>query len=233
MSGTQYIPVKEAGAAASDHELSLTRVERNPIYNTYLKRCRFRSERHSELGRAPLMSILLALLFSPALTVQLAAQKVRVEYERAADFSKFKTYAWVPGTPLFDPTLDADIRNSVIGVLQQRGMTEAGVGVADLLVTYHAAVNTDLSVGTALDPTFAASGGVPVPGHSAWEVAGAGATHVTKGSLTVEMVDRAANRPVWSGTAKHTVSDMPHERWEQIQKALDKLFRRFPPKRSK
>jgi hypothetical protein len=114
-------------------------------------------------------------------------------------------------------------------VLQQSGMTEARVGAADLLVTYHAAVNTDLSVGTAIDPTFAASGGVPTPGHSAWEVAGGGATHVTKGSLTIEMVDRAANRPVWSGTAKRTVSDMPHERWDQVQKALDRLFRRFPP----
>lgn len=184
-------------------------------------------------GRAPLISVLLTVLLSPALTLQLAAQKVRVEYEKATDFSKFKTYAWVPGTPVFDPRLDAYIRNSVISVLQQSGMTEAGVGAADLLVTYHAAVNTNLSVGTALDPTYAASGGVPAPGHSAWEVAGGAATHVTKGSLTVEMVDRAANRPVWSGTAKHTVSDMPHERWEQIQKALDKLFRRFPPKRSK
>jgi hypothetical protein len=161
--------------------------------------------------------------------LQLSAQKVRVEFDKTTNFSKYKTYAWVDGTPVFDPQLDAYIKDTVIGVLRHSGMTETGVSEASLLVTYHAAINTNLSVGTALDPTFAASGGTPMPGHSVWEVAGSGATHVTKGSLTVEILDRVANHPIWTGTAKHTVDDRPHEHWKQLQKALDKLFRSFPP----
>lgn len=175
-----------------------------------------------------------SLIFALPLVPQLEAQKVKIDYDKTADFSKFRTYAWVPGTPVFDPQLDAYIRNSIVDMLRHIGMTEAPVNAADLLVTYHAAIGTDLSVGTALDPTFAATGGTPMAGHSIWETAGGGApTHVTKGSLAFEILDRVANRPIWTGTAKHTVSDTQHERWNQIQKALDKLFRHFPPKPQK
>jgi hypothetical protein len=175
-----------------------------------------------------------SLVFAPPLIPKLDAQKVKVEYDKTTDFSKFKTYAWVPGTPVFDPQLDAYIRNSVIDMLRHIGMSEAPVNAADLLVTYHAAVGTDLSVGTALDPTYAATGGTPMPGHSVWETAGGAApTHVSKGSLAFEILDRAANRPIWTGIAKQTVGDTQHERWKQVQKALDKLFRSFPPKPGK
>jgi hypothetical protein len=162
--------------------------------------------------------------------VQLAAQKVKIDYDKTTDFSKFKTYAWVQGTPVMDPRLDTYIKKSLNDMFQHIGMTEASVSTADIVITYHAAVNTDLSVGTALDPTFAASGGVAIPGQSIWETAGgAAAAHVTKGGLAFEILDRAANRPIWTGIAQRTVSDKPSERWDQVQKALDKLFRTFPP----
>jgi hypothetical protein len=174
----------------------------------------------------------LILLFSLSVLVpQLAAQKVRIQYDKTTDFSKFKTYAWVPGTPVFDPMLDAHIKSSIIDVLHRSGMTEVPVNSAELLVTYHAAINTDLSVGTAIDPTYAATGGIATPGSSIWEVGGGGATHVTKGTLICEIVDRLTNRPIWTGTAKHTVSHQHAERWNQVQKTLDKLFHEFPPQR--
>lgn len=206
--------------------------------NRCVKAMKLRMAWHRNLRRSParwsalarLATACAALIFPLLLIPQLDAQKVKIEYDKKTDFSKFKTYAWVPGTPVFDPHLDAYIKNSVIDMLRHLGMTEAPVNAADLLVTYHAAIGTDLSVGTAVDPTFAATGGTPMPGHSIWETAGgAAATHVTKGSLAFEILERAANRPVWTGTAKHTVSDTQHERWKQIQKALDKLFRHFPP----
>jgi len=170
------------------------------------------------------------LLFLLPLVLRLEAQKIEIQYEKTTHFSKFKTYAWVPGTPVFDPHMDTYIQDRFVDVLRRSGMVEAPVNAADVLVTYHAALGTDLSVGTALDPTFAASGGIPKAGHSIWETTGTGGTHVTKGSIAFEILDRVANRPVWIGTAKHTVSDAHHERWKQTEKALDKLFRRFPPK---
>jgi hypothetical protein len=171
-----------------------------------------------------------SLVFVLLLVPQLDAQKVKIEYDKTTDFSKYKTYAWVQGTPLFDPHLDAYVRNSVTDMLHHIGMTEAPINAADILVTYHAAIGTDISVGTALDPTYAATGGTPMPGQSIWQTSsGAAPAHVTKGSLAFEILDRAANRPVWTGVAKNTVKDTQHERQDQLQKVLDKLFRTFPP----
>lgn len=170
----------------------------------------------------------LVFLLTPVLQVE--AQKIKIQYERTTDFSKFKTYAWVPGTPVFDPNMDKYIENRLIEAIRASGMTEAPINTADVLVTYHAALGTDLNVGTALDPTFAATGGVPTAGHSIWETTSTGGTHVTKGSIAFEILDRVAKRPVWIGTAKHTVSDVHNERWNDVEKALDKLLSRFPPK---
>jgi hypothetical protein len=126
--------------------------------------------------------------------------------------------------------MDTYIQSRFVDELRRSGMIEAPINAADVLVTYHAAVGTDISVGTALDPTFAASGGIPQAGHSIWETTGSGGAHVTKGSIAFEILDRVANRPVWIGTAKHTVSDAHHERWKEVEKAIDKLFLRYPPK---
>ena len=189
---------------------------------------RISSARYSSLAQPAAICVLLLFLLS--LVLQLEAQKINIQYEKTVDFSKFKTYAWVPGTPVFDPQLDTYIQNRLVEVLRRNGMSEAPLNAADVLVTYHAAHGTDLSVGTALDPTFAASGGVAVAGHSIWETTGTGGTQVTKGSIAFEILDRAANRPVWIGTAKHTVSDSHQERWNDVEKALDKLLRHFPPK---
>ncbi|HET6178775.1 MAG TPA: DUF4136 domain-containing protein [Candidatus Sulfotelmatobacter sp.] len=193
-----------------------------------LTRFPFRAARCPRITAPGTIAVL--LLFSLTVFVpQLAAQKVRVQYDKTTDFSKYKTYAWVPGTPVFDPKLDAYIEDRVLDALRRSGLSEAPVNSAELLVTYHAAINTDLSVGTAIDPTYAASGGVATPGSSIWEAGGGGTTHVTKGSLIFEIVSRLTNRPIWTGTAKHTVSDQHAERWNQVKKALDKIFQEFPP----
>jgi len=170
------------------------------------------------------------LVFLLLLVVQVEAQKIKIQYDKATNFSKFKTYAWVPGTPVIDPQMDKYIQDRLIEALHHSGMSEAPINTADVLVTYHAALGTDLNVGNALDPTFAQSGGVPIAGHSVWETSGSGGTHVTKGSIAFEILDRAGKRPVWVGKAKHTVSDLHHERWNDVEKALDKLLLRFPPK---
>lgn len=199
-----------------------------PQYAVNIKRHRFQTATICGLvGTLPTWVFLTVLLLPGT---HLAAQKVKIDYDKTTDFSKFKTYAWVQGTPVMDPRLDTYIKKSLDDMFHHIGMTEASVTTADMVVTYHAAISTDLSVGTALDPTFAASGGVAIPGHSIWETAGgAAAAHVNKGGLAFAILDRAANRPIWTGTAQHTVSDKPSERWDQVQKALDKLFRNFPP----
>src|SRR5215469_4085740 len=174
----------------------------------------------------------LVLAFAPQVA---AKRKAEIVYDKTVDFSKYKTYAWVQGFPAIDPRMDLYITHSVNDVLQRSGMKEVKVNEADLIITYNAARDSDLSVGTALDPTYAATGGVPLSGSSIWQTSSTGgvSTHVHKGSLNFEILDRKANKPIWSGTAKDSVSDKPGEHLSQVQKALDDLFRDYPPTSSK
>lgn len=170
----------------------------------------------------------LLLVFTPQLV---AKKKAEIVYDKAVDFSKYRTYAWVQGVPVIDPRIDQYIIHSVDDVLRRSGLTEVKVSEADLVITYNAASQSDLSIGTALDPTYAATGGVPPNGQSIWVASGASGmpTHVRKGSLNFEILDRKANKPVWTGTSKGTLSDKPGDHWSQVQKALDDLFHDYPP----
>ena len=185
--------------------------------------------------RVPVLSIVvpgLLLAFTPKLA---ARKKADIVYDKTVDFSKYKTYAWVRGSPVIDPRIDHYITHSVDDVLRRSALTEVKVNEADLIVTYNAARDSDLSVGTALDPTYAATGGVPPSGSSIWLTSSRGgvSTHVRKGSLNFEILDRKANKPVWTGTAKGTISDKPGDHWSQVQKALDDLFHDYPPAATK
>ena len=181
------------------------------------------------LARGALL-VLPVLLF--AFTPRLAAKKkADIVYDKTVDFSRYKTYAWVQGFPMIDPRMDQYIVHSVDDVLRRSGLIETKVNEADLVVTYNAARDSDLSVGTALDPTYAATGGIPQSGRSIWQTSspGGASTHVDKGSLNFEILDRKADRTIWSGTAKGTISDKPGDHWSQVQKALDDLFHDYPP----
>jgi Domain of unknown function (DUF4136) len=173
--------------------------------------------------------LLVTLLALPA--TQLTAQKVHVDFDKGTDFSRLKTYAWVRGTPANNPNMDFYIKNVVTEFLRRKGITEADFTKADSLITYHAARDADIAVAGSLDPTYAASGGVPLPNQSVWSSSPSGipASFVRKGSLGFQILDKAANKVVWTGTAQGTLKEKVPERLDQIDKALGKLFERYPP----
>lgn len=83
--------------------------------------------------------ILICLAFSLQIAPSAFAQKVSLKYDKSADFSKFKTYAWVQGTPVADPTLDLYIKGAVDGMLAKKEMRKVAPEQADIFLTYHAA----------------------------------------------------------------------------------------------
>src|SRR5262245_19004770 len=67
------------------------------------------------------------------------AQKVAVGFDRAADFSKFKTYSWTTGVPAKSPQIHQMIVTAIEQKLNANGWTRVNDG-GDVLVSYHAAV---------------------------------------------------------------------------------------------
>jgi len=116
-------------------------------------------------------SAVLSLLLTLLLAGTLAAQKVQVEHDKDTDFSQFKTYAWIKGTPAATEVWDQLIIGTVDYELKRKALERiANPDKADLLVTYHAASSgTDLRLNSqAGDPTYAMYGGEPLPGMTPW-----------------------------------------------------------------
>ena len=177
------------------------------------------------------LSILISLL---ALAPFTYAQKVKVTYDKNINFSKFKTYAWVAGTPVASPQWNTLIRDNIDSHLKEKGLAEiADPKSADLLVNYHAASNTDLQLNQATDPTYAMYGGTPLPGDtpfSSGTIAPPVAFTVQKGTLAVHLFDRQQHKIIWVGKATGAVADTTQKKMKQVDKIMTEMFKKYPVK---
>jgi hypothetical protein len=175
------------------------------------------------------------------------AQKVTNDWDKARDFSKYKTYAWVKGMPAKNQMNDQRIVRVIEGQLAAKGLQRVESGAnPDLVVAYHAAVDEEAQF-NAMDTAawgygagwrYGYGGGrmstTTVGGMSTTTVGGMSTTTVTKiliGQLVVNMGDVKDKKIIWHGTASDTVSgkDTPEKAEKTINKAVEKLFKKYPP----
>ena len=166
--------------------------------------------------------------FSIIMTAFAYSQDVHYNYDRGADFASYKTYQWV-NLPegVTDQLIDRDIKRAVDEQLAQKGLIKVEKN-ADLYVGYQAAVG--LEKGLNLSNTgFAGSGG--------WgdrTVQGQTST-IPMGLLLVDLYDPARKQLVWRGDATKTLDlkKDPDKNYKNLQKAMAKLFKNFPPQKNK
>jgi len=151
-------------------------------------------------------------------TAVLYAQKVSVDFDQAAPFATYKTYAWVDGTPAPNPLNEESLHMSVDAHLAMEGL-RMNTTNPDLVVVTHVTTNErqELQVnGFGYGPGW---GG----GYGAANVQ----TYV-EGTLVLDLYDAHTKRMVWRGVATATASDKPTKNASKISKALDKMFETYP-----
>ena len=158
-------------------------------------------------------------------------QDVITNYLPGTDFSKYRTYAWVSiglnGAP--DQILDTQIKQSIDSQLAAKGLTKVDNNKADLLVRYH--------VGVSKEKEWNANGIGDVfrwPGMAtATGSATATSTTIDVGTLVLDMFDPTVKQLVWTGHATKTInpSKDPQKNQKNIDKAMQKLLKEFPPRR--
>lgn len=153
------------------------------------------------------------------------AQNVTFDFDKQADFSSFKTYAWVRGTIVSDPLNHARIVEAVDAQLRMKGLARVDPGAnPDVLVAYHATFDRDLEI-TGFSSGW---GGYRFPGSRSGS---ARAEEILTGTLIVDIVDARTRTIAWRGVARKDV-DMkarPDKRDKNINKAAAKLFKNYPP----
>jgi hypothetical protein len=170
--------------------------------------------------------IILALIAVSIGTVN--AQKVKVQSDPRADFSKYKTYAWDQGM-LPNPIIKQYIVAAVDRAMTGKGLQKVE-GEPDLVLSALIFTQSDL---TMTNPSWAPvlnsiATGIPATSQP-WPV--------TEGTLVIGMSDATTKNGVWRGTATHTLENGPtgdrvrdaKTVEKPINKAVQKMFKQFPP----
>lgn len=156
------------------------------------------------------------------------AQDVSFDYDRGRDFTAIKTYAWADERGLPDEYNHKRIVSAIEAQLAAKGLARVErTGAPDVLISYRTRFANEIEVN-------GYSSGAAWPGYrfgSQWGTARA--EQVLVGTLLVEMVDANSGAGVWRGVATRDIDTKasPEKRDKSINKAAEKLFKNYPPKK--
>lgn len=154
-------------------------------------------------------------------------QDVHYNYDRAIEFATYKTYRWVdiPDGAVPDQLIDRDIKRAIDEQLAQKGLTKVEKD-ADLYVGYRAGIVLEKSI------SLHRSGGPHFGGPWDFDTAHGQTSTVPVGLLLVDIYDPGRKQLVWRGSAAKTIDlkKDPDKNFKNLQKAMAKLFKNYPPK---
>lgn len=189
----------------------------------------------------------LALLCAVLMASPAFAQTVKVNWNQAAPFSDYKTYAWKTGTSQANSFYAGWVKPDVDAQLAAKGLALAPANQKpDIYVTFHIqtqevtdAITTDDGFG----PGWGWGGGPwgvwgGWGGWGGWEGGDFSDTAITTeeprtmGILTVDLYDVAKKHLVWRGQATvDSVSNSQKGDEKQTEKSVEKMFKKYPPKK--
>ena len=173
---------------------------------------------------------LLGLILVLATTSTVFADKVKIDYDKAASFSEFKTYAFKPGLLMLaqdHDRLDRQFFKAMRQELNNRGMTEVPEN-PDVYVTYFGTLGAVSSSGSLYAPGQEARYDWGIP--QGWS--GVTSTTGVEGSLLIEIVNASTRQLAWRATLKGLVKNLgnPDKQEQRINEVIQKAFKEYPPK---
>jgi Domain of unknown function (DUF4136) len=164
------------------------------------------------------------------------AQDVRYNFDRQADFSKFKTYKWVPlkdAAPL-DELVEKQIVQALDQQLEQKGLKKVDSDDADLYIGYQVSVKEETEF-----TTYSTWGSGP-GWYGGWygprsSVTTAETSVVKIGTLVLDVFDSAHHDLIWRGEVSKTIDSKakPDKQTKNLNKAVAKLLKNYPPPQKK
>jgi hypothetical protein len=159
-----------------------------------------------------------------------SGQQVKTDYDRAANFTHYKTYSW-QHVKTRDP-LDVDrIKDAVNAALAAKGWTRVDSG-GDASIVAVEMTRDQQTLNTFYDG---------LGGGWGWRRFGGGgfgeATTTTEtykvGTVVVDLFDTKSKQLIWRGSASDTLSNNSDKNIKNLDKAVEKMFQHFPPSASK
>jgi Domain of unknown function (DUF4136) len=165
------------------------------------------------------------------------AQDVRYDFDKNKDFSKYKTYKWVPikGADQPDELTGKKLTAAVDAELATKGLTKTDSDSADLYIGYQTAIGTEkqftsYNTGWGYGPGWGGGWYGYGGGMSSNTTYGSTST-VYIGQLDLSVYDPVEKQLIWRGNASKTLDPKakPEKKEKNIAKAVKKLLKNYPP----
>jgi hypothetical protein len=179
-----------------------------------------------KLQRAVIVFIGMMFLFAG----RASAQEVKTDYDRSANFGQYKTYSWEKVKT--KDALDVNrIKSAVNAALAAKGWTQVDSG-GDVSIVAVETTQNQQTLNTFYDG---------LGGGWGWRGFGGGgfgeATTTTDtykvGTLVVDLFDTKTKTLLWRGSSSDTLSNNSNKNIKNLDKGVEKMFKKFPPGSSK
>ena len=167
-------------------------------------------------------------------TASSLAQDVRYNFDKSTDFSKFKTYKWVPikEAAKVSDLVDKQVKDAIDTELATKGLSKVDSDDANLYIGYQPAIGEEkqfnsYSTGWGYGPGW---GGGWYGGMGSTSTSGSTST-IYKGQLALDMYDSEGHDLIWRGVVSKTIDPKakPEKQQKNLAKAVKKLLKNYPP----
>ena len=160
-----------------------------------------------------------------------AAQDVRYNYDKAADFTKYKTYKWVEHKSSDkDELIDKQIRSTIDAELAKKGLTKSDSDNVDLYIAYQFSITTEKQVDT-WSTGYGYGGGWRRYGAMGTSTETATTSTLYIGSLQLDFYEVPSKTTVFRAIASKTIDKKakPDKQQKNLAKAVQKMLKEYPP----
>jgi hypothetical protein len=157
-----------------------------------------------------------------------SAQDVKIDFDKAYNFSTVKTYSIAIGTTWGNDLSQRRVLSEIDTEIASKGWKKVEAAQADIAVVLHGATQTKKTANT----FYSGMGGGYGYRYGGWGGTATASTVVSEyavGMLVVDMFDSKSKNLVFRGTAEDEISDNPEKNAKRLEKASTKLFKNFPP----
>ena len=171
----------------------------------------------------PFIALMFALVFSAGCDLS-----TTMDYDQDVDFSTIKTYQWAGEKPeQVTDMAHKRLMSAIDEQLQAKGLSLVNSD-PDVFVVYYGddekqVVANTTHYGYGYGPGW--YGGMGMGGSTTT------VSTFRVGTLVVDMYGAAKKELIWRGTVSGTINDDPQKNVKIVQKAVKKLFKKYPPEK--
>jgi hypothetical protein len=173
-------------------------------------------------------ALALAIALLPSLAL---AQKTTYDFDKTAPFTQFKTYAMKDGTKTGNELIDKRLVAAIETQLAAKGFAKNDAD-PDVVVVFHIAFDEQKDISSFSSGPMYGGYGYGWGGGWGTTTTDVRVRDILVGTLAIDMIDAKKKQVAWRGlgTKEIDTTAKPEKRDSNINKAVEKIFKNYPPK---